>query len=103
MIAHATAYIQVRWSTPWSIQSARLSLQSSELAPPVTSPASEYYPPGFKGEIHSLAGEGADEATDTLVYSRYRLYLEYTRVSIALYNHSRVHTELGAHLHLQHL
>jgi hypothetical protein len=57
------------------IQSARLSLQSSELALPAPSPASKCCPSPFwfqGGGTHSLAGEGAggansDEGTDTLV------------------------------------
>ncbi len=46
---------------------------SSELAPPVPSPANECVPPGTKhGGQHSLMGEGAgvansDEGTDPLV------------------------------------
>jgi hypothetical protein len=59
---------------PQSIQSARLSLQLSELAPPAPSPASEFCPlhMGPMGEPHSLAGEGvggpnSNEGTDTLV------------------------------------
>jgi hypothetical protein len=55
-------------------QSTRLSLQSSELAPPAPSPAGECVPRPhwFQGEkAHSLAGEGvgranSDEATDIL-------------------------------------
>jgi len=58
-----------------SPQSARLSLQSSELALPAPSAASKCCPPPhwFRGGgTHSLAGEGAgransDEGTDTLV------------------------------------
>jgi hypothetical protein len=65
-----------------SRQSARLSLQSSEVGPPVPSPASECCPPlWFRGGgTHSLSEEGAqvansDEGTDTLgiVYSLYAL------------------------------
>jgi hypothetical protein len=60
------------WCTDPEIQSARLSLQTSELAP--TSPATECCPPlGSRGGgTHLLAGEGAgkaswDEGTDTLL------------------------------------
>jgi hypothetical protein len=65
----------VREVPPQSRQSARLSLQSSELAPHPSSP-SECCPPPFGsgggGGAYSLAGEGAggaksDEGTDTLV------------------------------------
>ena len=56
-------------------QSARLFLQSSKLAPPAPSPASECCPPPFGSKLgtHSLSGEGArgganlDEGTATLV------------------------------------
>ncbi len=62
-----------------SIQSARLSIQSSELAPHSHSPASQCLPPllvPFGRGTHSLAGEGAGgansgEGTDTLWYTRY--------------------------------
>jgi hypothetical protein len=59
-----------------SIQSARLSFLSSELATPAFSPCKRVLPislaPG-EGGGHSLAGEGArgassDEGTDTLVF-----------------------------------
>jgi hypothetical protein len=60
--------------TEYIHESARLSLQSSELAPPAPSPAGEgSHPPGSRGGgTHSLAGEGEggadlDEGTDTLV------------------------------------
>jgi hypothetical protein len=57
-----------------SIQSARLSLQSSELDPPPPHPlASVVLPPIGSGGTHSLAGEGAwgansDEGADILVH-----------------------------------
>jgi hypothetical protein len=57
---------------PQGRQSARLSLQSSELAPPAPLPTSECVPPlRSKGGTHFFAGEGAvgansDEGTDTL-------------------------------------
>ncbi len=57
------------WFNPQSIQSARLSLQSSELAPSAPSPASDCcgLPPalwvrGGGGRIRSLAGERAGGA-----------------------------------------
>jgi hypothetical protein len=64
-----------------SIQSARLSVQSSELGPPTPSPASECCSPflGPRRETNSLAGEevegpNPDEGTDTLVlYVYYNL------------------------------
>ncbi len=57
-----------------SIQSARLSLQSSELTPPAPSLASECYPPppfDPKGDTLAIGKEGlgganSDEGTDTL-------------------------------------
>jgi hypothetical protein len=59
-------------SVALSRQSARLSLQSSQLGPP--SPAGEcvLLPFGSRGGTHSLAGEGvggpnSDEGTDTVV------------------------------------
>ncbi len=68
---------------PQSRQSARPSLQSSELAPPALLPPGECCPPPFGSRLgmegggggpgtHSLAGEGAggtnlDEGTDSLV------------------------------------
>jgi hypothetical protein len=57
-----------------SIQSVRLSLQSSELAPlrPLTSKQVLPSPPLVPGGTHSLSGKGAeganaDDGTDTLV------------------------------------
>jgi hypothetical protein len=43
--------------TAQSRQSARLSLQSSELGQPTPSPTSDCCPPLFPGGTHSLAGE----------------------------------------------
>jgi hypothetical protein len=58
---------------PQSIQSARLSLQSSELAPSPPDPQASVVlsPCGSGGGTHSLVGEGAggansDEGTDTM-------------------------------------
>ncbi len=58
-----------------SIQSARISFQSSELGHPPSHPQGIVAPPplGPRGETHSLGGEGAgrtnsDEGTDTLVF-----------------------------------
>jgi hypothetical protein len=63
---------------PQSRQSARLSLQSSALAPPTLSSASGCCPPPpfwFRGGTHSLAGRGRGEPIrtkgQTLRYSRY--------------------------------
>ncbi len=55
-------------SLPQSVQSARLSNQSSELGPPPLTPP----PPGPREETHSLAGGGgggpnSDDGTNTLV------------------------------------
>jgi hypothetical protein len=71
--------IRIMFNHPQSIQSARLSLRSSELALPAPSSAGELLgvapPPPLapRGEgTHSLEGEGvgganSDEKTDTLV------------------------------------
>jgi hypothetical protein len=62
-----------------SIQSVKLSLQSSELAPPAPSFASECCPPlGFKvgGTLACRIGGGganSDEGTDTLVCGAVRM------------------------------
>jgi hypothetical protein len=65
---------------PPSRQSARLSLRSSELAPPAPSPGSECCPPLFQGGgAHSLVGKGAGEPVrtngHTLWYSKYNIIL----------------------------
>jgi hypothetical protein len=73
-------YSERRTPRAQSIQSARLSLQSSVLAPAL-SPASECCPlPRLitGGGTHSLAGEGmggpnSDEGTATFWYSRYSI------------------------------
>jgi hypothetical protein len=57
---------------PQSIQSARLSFHSSELAELVPPPPHPLPPLGPRGETHSLAGGGcggtnSDEGTDTLL------------------------------------
>jgi hypothetical protein len=74
-IVNAYDSVHSQWVKAQSIQSARLSLQSSELTTPTPSPASECCPPTFGSGgrgAHSLAGEGAggansDEGIDTLV------------------------------------
>jgi hypothetical protein len=59
--------------TGYTIQSARLSIQSSELGLPTTSPAKSVVPPlGPRGETHSLAveevgGHNSDDGTDSQV------------------------------------
>ncbi len=54
-----------------SIQSTRLSIQSSELGPPTLSPASESCsaPLGSRGETHSFAGDLIPTKGQTLWYS----------------------------------
>jgi hypothetical protein len=71
----------------YSIQSARLSIQSSELGPPTSSPA--LIPPcGKRGETHSLEGErvggpNSEDGTDPLVLNFYPLVLyRYTIISL---------------------
>jgi hypothetical protein len=68
------------WYRAQSIQIARLSLQSSELAHSAPSHGSECCSPShlwFQGGTHSLAGEGAGEPIrtkrQTLWYSRYSI------------------------------
>ncbi len=74
MIAPVTAYIQVRWSTPRSIQSA---MQAFSPVVGIGSPRhltrKQVLPPlWIQGGIHLLAGEGvggadSNEGTDILV------------------------------------
>jgi|688.fasta_scaffold2148888_1 hypothetical protein len=67
------SYLLYIGTGPQSIQNARLSLWSSEMAPPTPSPASECCPPPFSFGVDTLAGEevggaNSEDGRDTQVF-----------------------------------